>query len=33
MKTKTPYRVRNWPQYNAAQIGRGSLKAFASHNT
>ena len=25
MKTKTPYRVRNWPEYNAALIGRGSL--------
>jgi Transposase DDE domain len=25
MKTKTPYRIRNWPQYNAALIGRGSL--------
>ena len=25
MKTKTPYRSRNWPQYNAALIARGSL--------
>ncbi len=25
MKTKTPYRVRNWPEYNAALVGRGSL--------
>jgi hypothetical protein len=25
MKTKTPYRVRNWPKYNAALIERGSL--------
>src|SRR5436309_5690892 len=25
MKTKTPYRIRNWPQYNAALIERGSL--------
>ena len=25
MKTKTPYRIRNWPQYNAALVGRGSL--------
>src|ERR1041385_3630286 len=22
---KTPYRIRNWPAYNAALIGRGSL--------
>ncbi len=25
MKTKTSYRIRNWPQYNAALVGRGSL--------
>jgi transposase len=25
MKTKTPYRIRNWPQYNAALRERGSL--------
>jgi hypothetical protein len=25
MKTKTPYRIRNWPAYNAALIARGSL--------
>jgi transposase len=25
MKTKTPYRIRNWPKYNAALIERGSL--------
>lgn len=25
MKTKTRYRIRNWPQYNAALIERGSL--------
>jgi Transposase DDE domain len=25
MKTKTPYRIRNWPKYNAALIARGSL--------
>lgn len=25
MKTKTPYRIRNWPAYNAALISRGSL--------
>jgi hypothetical protein len=25
MKTKTHYRIRNWPKYNAALIGRGSL--------
>ena len=25
MKKKTPYRIRNWPAYNAALIGRGSL--------
>ena len=25
MKTKTPYRIRNWPKYNAALVGRGSL--------
>lgn len=25
MKTKTPYRIRNWPEYNAALVGRGSL--------
>jgi len=25
MKTKTQYRIRNWPKYNAALIGRGSL--------
>ena len=25
MKTKTRYRVRNWPKYNAALIERGSL--------
>src|SRR5262249_43868481 len=25
MKTKTQYRIRNWPAYNAALIGRGSL--------
>ena len=25
MKTKTQYRIRNWPEYNAALIGRGSL--------
>jgi hypothetical protein len=25
MKTKTPYRIRNWPKYNAALIQRGSL--------
>jgi len=25
MKQKTPYRIRNWPAYNAALIGRGSL--------
>src|SRR5262249_35232656 len=25
MKKKTPYRIRNWPGYNAALIGRGSL--------
>jgi len=25
MKKKTQYRIRNWPKYNAASIGRGSL--------
>jgi hypothetical protein len=25
MKTKTPYRIRNWPKYNAALRERGSL--------
>ena len=25
MKKKTPYRIRNWSEYNAALIGRGSL--------
>src|SRR5215472_11537796 len=25
MKKKTPYRIRNWPAYNAALSGRGSL--------
>ena len=25
MKQKPPYRIRNWPAYNAALIGRGSL--------
>src|SRR2546430_14214708 len=25
MKRKTPYRIRNWSQYNAALVGRGSL--------
>src|SRR3982751_1160379 len=25
MKTKTPYRLRNWSAYNAALIARGSL--------
>jgi transposase len=25
MKTKTPYRIRNWSTYNAALIARGSL--------
>jgi hypothetical protein len=25
MKTKTPYRIRNWSAYNAALIARGSL--------
>ncbi|HKA54748.1 MAG TPA: IS5 family transposase [Candidatus Binatia bacterium] len=25
MKKKIPYRIRNWPAYNAALIGRGSL--------
>ena len=25
MTKKTPYRIRNWPAYNAALIGRGSL--------
>jgi len=25
MKKKTHYRIRNWPEYNAALIGRGSL--------
>src|SRR6185369_9698836 len=25
MKKKTSYRIRNWPAYNAALIGRGSL--------
>ena len=25
MKKKTPYGIRNWPAYNAALIGRGSL--------
>lgn len=25
MKTKTQYRIRNWPEYNAALVGRGSL--------
>jgi IS5 family transposase len=25
MKTKTQYRIRNWPAYNAALISRGSL--------
>jgi len=25
MKKKTQYRIRNWPAYNAALIGRGSL--------
>jgi hypothetical protein len=25
MKEKTQYRIRNWPAYNAALIGRGSL--------
>jgi len=25
MKSKTPYRIRNWPAYNAALIAHGSL--------
>ncbi|SRR6266487_1278752 len=25
MKTKTQYRIRNWPEYNAALVSRGSL--------
>jgi hypothetical protein len=25
MKKKTHHRIRNWPEYNAAVIGRGSL--------
>jgi hypothetical protein len=25
MRQKTPYRIRNWPAYNAASLGRGSL--------
>src|SRR5713101_6227399 len=28
MKTKIPYRIRNWPQYNAALRERGSLKLW-----
>src|SRR5262249_41667207 len=28
MKKKTPYRVRNWPAYNAALMGRGSLTGW-----
>ncbi len=25
MKKKTRYRIRNWPEYNVALLGRGSL--------
>jgi len=28
MTKKTPYRIRNWPAYNAALIGRGSLTVW-----
>jgi Transposase DDE domain len=30
MKTKTPYRIRNWPQYNAALRERGSLTLWVA---
>jgi Transposase DDE domain len=30
MKKKTPYRIRNWPAYNAALIGRGSLTLWVA---
>ena len=29
-KTKTPYRVRNWPEYNKALVHRGSLTLWIS---
>jgi DDE family transposase len=32
MKTKTPYRVRNWPKYNAALIARGSLTLWVDED-
>jgi Transposase DDE domain len=28
MKTQTQYRIRTWPAYNAARIGRGSLTVW-----
>src|SRR5262249_16566418 len=30
MKQKTPYRIRNWPAYNAALSGRGSLTMWVN---
>lgn len=32
MKTKTPYRIRNWPAYNAALIGLGSLTLWVDED-
>jgi transposase len=32
MKKKTPYRIRNWPAYNAALIGRGSLTLWVDED-
>ena len=32
MKKKTQYRIRNWPAYNAAPIGRGSLTLWVDED-
>jgi len=32
-KTKRPYRLRNWNQYNASLVQRGSLTVWISHDT
>jgi len=32
MTKKTPYRIRNWPAYNAALIGRGSLTLWVDED-
>jgi hypothetical protein len=31
-KPKTPYRVRNWPEYNKALVGRGSLTLWITQD-